>query len=140
MDLTMLTYGIKEVQLPHFDDERGCLSVIDAKDDFPFSVKRVFWITDVPAGAQRGGHAHWTCHEAVFALSGSFRLTVDNGRERFDFSLDNPHKGAVIPAGAWCELSDFAPGTVCLALASEEYEPSGYVHVKEQWSEQLYNI
>ena len=122
------------VQLPKNVDERGVLSFLEGGSDIPFEVARVFWITDVPAGKTRGGHAHWTCHEAVFAVQGRFEIEVDDGRQREVFVLDAPNEGVVVPAGAWCELRHFEPGTVCVVMASEHFDANGYVHDKGEWS------
>lgn len=116
------------INLPDFKDDRGILTFAEAGIHIPFEVKRVFWIHDVPTHKARGGHAHWSCHEVVFPVCGSFDIVLDNGRERRSFHLDKSSVGVVIPAGVWCELSHFEVGTVCLVLASEAYDTTGYVH------------
>ena len=121
------------VRLPEYADARGCLNVVEDDGSLPFVPSRVFWITGVPKGARRGGHAHWTCSEIVFAAAGSFVIELDDGEARSTFVLDNPGLGVLVPAGAWCELYDFAENTVCMVLASEKYDASGYVHEKEEW-------
>ncbi len=93
----------------------------------------MFWISDVPKEAQRGGHAHWTCWEVVFAASGRFEIELDYGDRSESFVLDRPDVGIVIPAGVWCDLRGFEENTVCVVLASEEYDASGYVHDKMAW-------
>ena len=133
MNTDHLPYGVSLVQLPENVDERGSLSFLEANEHIPFDVKRVFWITHVPADKTRGGHAHWTCHEAVFPVSGSFEIEVDDGVCAATLVMDNPSVGVVIPAGVWCELRHFAPGTVCVAVASESFNPDGYSHDKVQW-------
>ena len=140
MDSEIFPKGVVVIQLPQYVDVRGCLSVLNAQGDLPFEVKRTFWIFDVPASQVRGGHAHWTCHEAVFALSGSFVLDVDDGQVQHSFVLDDPSVGVVIPAGVWCELRNFSAGTICLAVASEPYEERGYVSDKSLWLHQVNNI
>ena len=103
----------------------------------PFPVQRVFWITDVPEGEVRGGHAHWTCDEAVFAVTGDFEIEVDDGSRRFVTRLSSPDRGLVIPAGVWCELRHFAPGTVCVVMASQPYDASGYALDRDTWLKEL---
>lgn len=116
------------VQLPEFKDDRGVLSFVEAEKHVPFEVKRVFWIYDVPQGKTRGGHAHWTCHEAVFPVYGSFDIELNDGHTSRLFHLNHPTQGVIIPAGVWCELRNFEAGTVCVVLASQEYTTEGYVH------------
>ena len=91
--------GVCRLQLPKNVDERGSLSVLEGGVDIPFEVARVFWITDVPAGQRRGGHAHWTCHEAVFAVSGAVSITIETADGREDVTLTASNDGVIIPAG-----------------------------------------
>lgn len=116
-----------EVHMRSARDDRGLLTFMEGMKDFPFPLKRMFWITDVPAGTRRGGHAHNTCMEMVCCVRGSFRLVLDNGRDRREFFLNSPTYGVVIPAGVWCSLQDFAADTVVLVGASEEFSLAGYV-------------
>lgn len=103
----------------YFHDKRGSLGVIDDRE-LPFKIKRVFWITNVPAGATRGNHSHKDCQQAILCLSGSFIVTIDR-KKRVMFS----DSGMVLaPAGSYIQLSDFAPDTVCLVLCSEYYNAS----------------
>lgn len=107
-------------------DERGALTFVE-KGVLPFKIERIFWITSVPEGKTRGGHAHKTCIEAVFAANGSFDITIDDGSCRFTAHIEDGVKGIIVPAGAWCELFNFTPGSVCIVAASERYDPQGYV-------------
>ena len=125
--------GVRRLQVPKNVDERGALSVLEGDVDIPFKVARVFWITDVPAGQRRGGHAHWTCHEAVFAVAGAVSITIETAEGREDVTLRASNEGVLIPAGAWCELYDFEPNTVLVVMASEPYRPEGYCHEKDSW-------
>ena len=120
-------------EFPTIVDERGRLTFAQEGDHLPFPIKRMFWITDVPQGAERGGHAHTTCQEVVCCVSGSFLLTVDNGSERREFLLDSPQRAVVIPCGLWCTLTHFAPGTVVVVGASEAYTTEGYIRTYEDY-------
>ncbi|MGM9694679.1 MAG: sugar 3,4-ketoisomerase [Alloprevotella sp.] len=117
------------VKLPSFADERGRLIPVSTRGtDLPFEVGRVFWITDVPEGTVRGCHAHRTCREVLFALHGSLEVCMDDGvHPPFTVVLDKPDEGLLIPPMWWCRLSRFAPGTVCLCLASGDYDKEGYL-------------
>jgi dTDP-4-dehydrorhamnose 3,5-epimerase-like enzyme len=85
----------------------------------------------------RGGHAHWTCHEAVFPITGRFEIELDDGEVNTTVVLDDATRGIIVPAGVWCELRHFAPGTVCLVMASQEYDASGYALDRESWMKTL---
>lgn len=116
-----------EVHMRSFCDHRGMLTFAEEMRDFPFLLKRMFWITEVPRGASRGEHAHNTCMEIVCCVHGSFRLVLDNGRDRREFFLDSPRYGVIIPARVWCSLEDFSEGCVVMVGASEEFSLEGYV-------------
>lgn len=132
-----LPQGVRWIQLPQNVDSRGHLTFLESDVHIPFAVKRVFWISNVPKGQTRGGHAHWTCHEVVFAVAGQFEIELDDGQHRATIVVDNPTRGITVPAGVWCELRHFAPGTVCLVVASQEYDASGYAFDRESWKKML---
>jgi len=123
-------YGI--VQIPSFSDTRGSLSFAEW-EHLPFEAKRIFWIYDVKDGQTRGGHAHSECAEVVFAVSGSFDMFVDNGTDSEVFHMDSPDKGIYIGKSVWCELRNFAPGTVCVVAASVPYMKDGYINNYEEF-------
>ena len=108
------------LELPKIYDPRGNLTVAEQMTNVPFEVKRVYWTYDVPAGERRGGHAHKECVEFIIAVSGSFTVTLDDGKgNRKDFHLNHPWEGLLVPTGIWRTLEDFSSGAVCLVLASE---------------------
>lgn len=123
-------YGI--ITLPEHTDQRGSLSFAEWKH-LPFEPKRVFWIYDVKEGKTRGGHAHRTCAEVVFAIQGSFDMFVDNGEETEIIRISKANEGIYIGPSVWCELRNFAPGTVCVALASTDYDAKGYINNYEEF-------
>ncbi len=125
--------GCRLIGAPEKIDERGCLSFLQGGEGVPFAIERVFWIWGVPPGQTRGGHAHRTCHEVVFPLSGAFTMHVDDGLAQADVLMDNPACGILVPAGVWCHLKDFREGTVCLAVASQPYDASGYINNHEDY-------
>ena len=93
----------------------------------PYDVKRVYWVYDVPAGESRGGHAHKECRELIIAVSGSFSVTIDNGREKETFHLNHPWQGLLVETGVWRTLDDFSSGAVCLVRASHPFDESDYI-------------
>ena len=123
-----LPKGCKLVSIPHVGDERGDLAFAEAQGTIPFGIQRVFWVYDIPAEVKRGGHAHRTCSEVVVPITGAFTMMVDDGRARAEVRMESPSEGILIPAGVWCELKDFAPGTALVVMASERYDATGYVH------------
>lgn len=115
-------------------DERGTLTVAPWGSEAPFPVKRIFWISGVPQGQMRGGHAHKTCHELLYVLSGAFTLDIETADGRtLSVRMDNASDGIVVMAGEWCVLRDFAAGTVVMVMASEDYDASGYIHSHEEF-------
>lgn len=107
-------------------DGRGNLSVIE-KDFLPYSIKRVYYLYDVPSDSFRGGHAHIEQQEFLIALSGSFDVTIDNGKDKKKITLNKPNKGLLIPTGIWRELENFSSGAICLVLSSGEFMEEDYI-------------
>ena len=128
--------GSRLIPIPSVSDERGVLAFATGGVGIPFPVARVFWIYDVPETQHRGGHAHRTCAEVVFAVRGSFTMCVDDGTSRSEVCLSEPTEGILIPAGVWCELKDFEPGTVLVVLASHSYDAEGYINDYEEYRKQ----
>ncbi len=121
------------IQLPKFFDRRGNLSVIEENGALPFAIARTYWIYDVPGGEKRGGHAYRTNREFIVALSGSFEVLVDDGRERRSFRLSRSYYGLYVPAGTWREMSDFSTNAVAMVLASEPYDRADYIENYRQF-------
>ena len=116
------------IDLPKITDPRGNLTVAEGLDKVPFEIKRAYWVYDVPAGESRGGHAHKRLYQLVVALSGSFTVTLDDGRERQTVLLNHPWQGLLIETNTWSTLDDFSSGAVCLVLASEHFEEEDYIY------------
>ena len=124
------------IELPKIYDPRGNLTVAEQMKNVPFEVKRVYWTYDVPAGERRGGHAHKECVEFIIAVSGSFTVTLDDGKgNRKDFHLNHPWEGLLVPTGIWRTLEDFSSGAVCLVLASEFFDEADYLYEYDEFLE-----
>ena len=118
--------GTRLIELPRIDDPRGSLTPIEGGSQIPFSIARAFYLYNVPVDAERGGHANRNCEQLLLALSGSFRVTVDNGRERSHFWLRDPRKGLYIDRMIWREMDGFSQGAVLLVLASRHFDENDY--------------
>jgi dTDP-4-dehydrorhamnose 3,5-epimerase-like enzyme len=114
------------IELPRIADRRGNLTFIENEQHVPFKIKRVYYLYDVPGGAQRAGHAHKALRQFLIAMSGSFDVKLDDGREKKTFHLNRSYYGLYIHPMVWREIDNFSSGSVCLALASERYDESDY--------------
>jgi len=117
---------IKILPIPKIQDVRGNLSVIEG-DVIPFAMKRVYYLYDVPSGAERGGHSHKMQQEFLVALSGSFTVVLTDGKDKISVTLNKPNEGLWIPNGIWRELENFSSGSVCLVIASDVFEEADYI-------------
>lgn len=115
------------VELPKITDVRGNLTFIEGNRHAPFAIERVFYLYDVPTGADRGAHAHREQHQFLICLSGSFDVELDDGKERRVVHLNRPWKGLHIPPMIWAAEVNFDAGTVCLVLASANYLEEDYI-------------
>jgi dTDP-4-dehydrorhamnose 3,5-epimerase-like enzyme len=118
----------KILLVPKIEDPRGNLSVIE-NDVIPFVMKRVYYLYDVPSGAERGGHSHKEQQEFLVALSGSFDVILHDGQHEKVVSLNKPFEGLLITNGIWRELKNFSSGAVCLVIASAVFEEEDYIRV-----------
>ena len=123
------------IDLPKITDPRGNLTVAESMKNVPFDIRRAYWLYDVPGGESRGGHAHKRLRQLVIALSGSFTVTLDDGRERRTVLLNHPYQGLIIESNVWRTLDDFSSGAVCLVLASELFDESDYIYDYDEFIE-----
>ncbi|MFZ5940814.1 MAG: sugar 3,4-ketoisomerase [Bacteroidota bacterium] len=121
------------IQLPRIEDLRGNLSFIEEQKHLPFKMERAYWIYDVPGGQVRGGHAFREQQEVIVALSGSFDVLTDNGKEKELFRLNRSFYGLYIPAGYWRQMTDFSTNSVALVLSSTRYNPDDYIYSYEEY-------
>ena len=126
------------INLPKIEDPRGNLSVIEKKN-IPFAVKRVYYLYDVPSGAERGGHAHINQQEFIIAVSGSFDVVLNDGISDNTFSLNNPSSGLYVGNDTWRELKNFSSGAVCLVVSSGEFDETDYIREFEDFKSYLAN-
>lgn len=117
----------KLIELPKISDPRGNLSFIEGGKHIPFDIKRVYYLYDVPGGSDRGSHAHKNLHQFIVAMSGSFDVVLDDGKEKNRFHLNRSYYGLYVCPMMWRELGNFSSGAVCMVLASEHYSEADYI-------------
>lgn len=115
--------------------EHGNIAVMDNADSEPFDVRRVYYVYDVPAGAERGGHSHKATYEFVVALSGSFDVSLDDGVATRRVTLNSPDRGLLLTPGIWRTLDNFSSGAICLVMASEKYAENDYIRDYETFKQ-----
>lgn len=121
------------IALPKFLDKRGNLSVIEEWKDIPFKIERTYWIYDVPGGEARGGHAYKENQEFIVALSGSFDVILDDGKERKTYSLNRSYYGLYVPKEIWREMNNFSTNSLALILSSTAYNAEDYIYNYESF-------
>lgn len=114
------------IELPKIHNPQGNLTFIENNTHIPFDISRVYYVYDVPGGAERGGHAHKNLHQFIVAMSGSFDITLDDGKDKKTFHLARSYYGLYVCPMIWREIDNFSSGSVLMCLASEKYDESDY--------------
>jgi hypothetical protein len=117
----------KIIQLPKIEDARGSISFIEGGNHIPFDIKRVYYLYDVPGGSERGSHAHRELHQLIIAMSGSFDVVLDDGKDKGRFHLNRSYSGLYVSPMMWRSLDNFSSGAVCVVLASTPFEKTDYI-------------
>ena len=117
----------KIIDLPKIHDPRGNLTFIEGTKHIPFDIKRVYFLYDVPGGAERGGHAHKDLHQIIIAIAGSFDVVINDGSGTQRFHLNRSYFGLYVCPMIWRELDNFSSGSVCLVLASDYFSETDYI-------------
>lgn len=115
------------VEMEKNHNPAGNITVYQNGASQPFSVKRIYYLYDVPGGSERGGHAHKQLHQLIVAASGSFDVIIDDGRNKKIIQLNRPYYGLLVVPGIWREIVNFSSGAICLVLASEKYSEEDYI-------------
>jgi len=123
------------VHLGKINFAEGNLTVVENSSDFPFEVKRVFYLYDIAGGESRGAHAHVECHQFLIAASGSFEVSLDDGKFKRQVFLNRPDFGLHIPPGIWASELNFSSGAICLVLASTKFNEADYIRDYETFLE-----
>ena len=126
--------NIKIIDIPSVisPESMGSLSVVE-NEVIPFSIKRVYYLYDVPKNGKRGGHAHKNLFQVLIAVNGSFEVLLDDGFNKKIIILNRPDVGLYIPNGIWREMNNFSKNSVCLVLASENYDEEDYIRNYEDF-------
>lgn len=127
-------YNCTIVEFDKHHHEKGNITVVENLKTIPFDVKRIYYLYDVPGGESRGGHAHKELNQLIIAVSGSFTVTLDDGKVKRTFLLNRPYQGLFVVPGIWRTLDDFSSGAVCLVLASHVYDEKDYIRDYEQFT------
>lgn len=129
--------GCKIINLPKISDPRGNLTFIESPQHIPFDIARVYYLYDVPGGAERGGHAHKNLQQLIIAMSGSFDIVLDDGVNKERVHLNRPYFGLYVNTMVWRELDNFSSGSVCMVLASIPYDESDYYRDYQEFTHAL---
>lgn len=123
----------KILQLPRIEDPRGNLTFIESNRHIPFDIKRVYYLYDVPGGAERGGHAHKALHQMIIAIAGSFSIHLDDGFNKETILMNRGYSGLYVCPMIWREIDNFSSGAVCLVLASDYYDEADYFRNRDDF-------
>ena len=123
----MTIQDVQIIELPKILDKRGNLSIIEEFQHIPFKIARTYWIYDVPGGETRGGHAYKENQESIVALSGSFDVVLDDGKQKQTYSLNRSYYGLYVPRGLWRQMQNFSTNSLALVLSSTAYDPNDYI-------------
>jgi len=127
MILTSSVFKCNILEFNTVHNRSGNITFVENRQNIPFEIKRVYYLYDVPSGAERGGHAHKELYQLIIAASGSFDIIVDDGQNKRIFELNRPNYGLLIVPGIWREIVNFSSGAICLVLASHAYNEKDYI-------------
>jgi len=120
-------YDCHVLPLSKIHNRAGNITIVEGNVNVPFSIRRIYYLYDIPGGESRGGHAHKKLYQLIVAASGSFDVLLDDGVNKKIIKLNRPDYGILVVPGIWRELFEFSSGSVCLVLASEKYDEDDYL-------------
>lgn len=129
----------KILNLPKIQSDAGSLTVLEKDINIPFDIKRIYYLYDVPMGSERGGHGHYELEQFIVAASGSFTFVLDDGKNQKEVFLNDPSKALYIKPGIWREIKNFSSGSICLVLASDEYNETDYIREYDEYIKYIKN-
>jgi hypothetical protein len=129
--------GCRWVAVPGASDARGSVNFLQLGKGLDFQPKRLFWLHHIAAGQWRGRHAHRESQLVFVALHGSCRLHLDDGSMKQTLALDDPAQAFYMPPWIWHELTDFAPETAILVIASTLFDEAEYLRDYKTFKREL---
>lgn len=120
-------YDCHVLPLHKIHNHAGNITVVEGNENVPFSLRRIYYLYDIPGGESRGGHAHKELYQLIVAASGSFEVMLDDGKNKKIVRLNRPNYGLLVIPGIWRELFEFSSGAICMVLASHKYDESDYL-------------
>ena len=133
MSVKNSVYECNLLHLKQIGDRNGHITTVNNNVELPFAVKRIFYLYDIPGGESRGAHAHKECHQFLVAASGSFEVLLDDGLTKRQVLVNRPDLGLHIPPGIWASEINFSSGSICLVLASHEYNEQDYLRNYDEY-------
>jgi hypothetical protein len=115
------------IHFPKIHNRAGNITPLENNRDIPFDIQRIYYLYDIPGGESRGAHAHKSLQQVIVAASGSFDVTIDDGRNKKTVHLSRPYFGLHLFPGMWRDISNFSSGAICLVLASAHYNENDYI-------------
>lgn len=128
------------IDLPKISDPRGNLTFIEGGEHIPFDIKRVYYLYDVPGGAERGAHGHRKLQQFIVAMSGSFDVILDDGFETKTVHMNRSYYGLYVCPMMWRDITNVSSGAVLMVLASEFYDESDYFRNYDQFIETVRGV
>ncbi len=127
----------KIIELPKIQDSRGNLTFIEQNKHVPFDIKRIFYLYDVPGGESRADHANKYTTQFLIAMSGSFDIIVDDGKNKKRIHLNRAYNGVLIPKMIWRGIDNFSSGAVCLSVVDTEYLADDYIREYDEYINEI---
>jgi len=127
MNYKASVFDCSVIDLGKISFDEGNLTVIQNNSSFPFNIRRIFYLYDIAGGESRGAHAHKECHQFLISASGSFEVSLDDGKFKRQVLLNRPDIGLHIPPGVWASEVNFSSGAICLVMASHQYNDADYI-------------
>jgi hypothetical protein len=125
--MTNSVFDCSIIELEKNHHQKGNISVVENNKGVPFSIKRIYYLYDIPGGEDRGAHAHMELKQLIIAASGSFDIILDDAKVKRSITLNRPYIGLLVVPGIWRELINFSSGAICMVLASEVYVEEDYI-------------
>jgi len=122
------------IHLPRIHNRAGNITPVTNFTNIPFAVKRIYYLYDIPGGESRGAHGHKSLEQLIIAISGSFDITIDDGKNKKTVQLNRPYMGLHLKPGLWRDISNFSSGAICLVLASEHYNEQDYIRDYQEFT------